>query len=55
MSPSIELRSGELHDPLVNSNTIDYLWDINAPLIMLRKLWKISSTYDVEDAEVYIA
>ncbi len=28
---------------LVNSNTIDYLWVLNAPLIMLRKSWKIAS------------
>ncbi len=32
-----------LQHPLVNSNTIDYLWVLNAPLIMLRKSWKISS------------
>ncbi len=32
-----------LQYPLVNSNTIDYLWVLNAPLIMLRESWKISS------------
>ncbi len=38
---------------LVNSNITDYLWALNAPLIMLRRSWK-NILRDVEEAEVYI-
>ena len=41
-----------LQHHLGNLNIIDYLWDLNAPLIMLRRSWKVFR--DVVDAEVYI-
>jgi hypothetical protein len=30
----------QLQHLLVNPNTIDYQWDSNVPLILLRRLWK---------------
>jgi hypothetical protein len=43
-----------LQHPLVNSNLIDYLWVLNAPLIIYAQEFMETIFGDVEDAEVYI-
>ena len=43
-----------LQHHLVNPNIIDYLWALNAPLIMLRSEVMENIFCDVDDAKVYI-